>query len=492
MDPLAAPSLSPPPRRADEVLWLGVVALVAASHLIFALLDQRPPTDQVFLFSAVPVVRDALAMGQPGRLVGLLSESGGWYNLLVVGLLEAVGPSPARLRAFGMLASVFIVGLSGLLARRIAGPRAALAGAALAGATPMIVVWGRQVWFHVPEAALILGLLALVHGDPRLSRRGAPIGAALLGAAALTLRETGLFWMLTLLPVLLTGRGRRWLPVLALWLVAAWVPVSRTLPYLSNKLGARAHYAAQVAPFGEQLAFMVGWGVLVLGVVGVAAALWRRSGGPVDRLHLVLMAWLGSGPALVLLFHAGLDNHTLFAVGLAILGGVGLARLGLSRLAVALFLVYGALALAPEGSALAPARARVAAVLAPQRSEPIDDYARPWQKVRLDALRSSLSQCAPPCEILVYNGLFHPGSDSAGGTELWSLGVQARLVPVGSRPPRAMLAAHFGAAAAHRCADSASGDAALFTQLTAANGLVPLWERQVTRDCALVWWAPGP
>ncbi|MCB9763306.1 MAG: hypothetical protein H6739_26305 [Alphaproteobacteria bacterium] len=486
--------------RAD-LPWLGLLAALALAHGLFVALDTRVPGDQIFLFQALPAIRDALGPGGGGwaSLLPMLRDSSGWYAMAVVGLLEAVGPSSPLLRVICVVPSWLLVLSVVLTARRLGGPSAATATAGLLGSIPLVVTWGRQVWFHVPEAALITAAMALWVHDPRLARWRTVVALAALGALAMTLRQTGLVWVATLAPLALGAARARVAALFVAWGLAALLPLSHYGDYLGGKLLARSRYAEAVPALVDQIPFMVGWGALALGAAGLVALLRRRESVSIGILG-VLVLWGTLPLALVGVFQAGLDNHTLFAVGLGLGGGLGLARL--HRLgpwaAVGLFLAFHGLAYTDGGL-----RRVTAGRLAPQRAEPIVDLNRPYRGFGEPDLRALFAATCPEgegCFILVHRGLFRPFQDTTGALELYLMGEErVRLVPLHLRRPQGLVRGPAHAMASMRCSPSErlrawqalrpDSDARAQTVIE-ERGFVKVWERPVTSDCALEWWAP--
>lgn len=488
--------------------WWGVLAALGLSHLAFILLDTRVPGDQVFLFAALPAIRDALGPRGGGwaSLLPLAGDIGGWYNLAVIGLLEALGPSPALLKGILALPAWALALFIGLIARRLGGPGAALGAVSLAAATPLVVLWGRQIWFHVPEAALVTGAAALLLADPALARWRTVLGALLLGALAMTLRYTGLVWVGTLAPLLLAAglagaRGR--LAALTLgWAAAAILPARQLADYLSGKLATRDQYAAAVHGVGDQLTFMLGWGVLALGLLGALVVLWRR-GLPWAPL-LTLLSWVLLPLVLLPIFQAGLDNHLLIAAGLPALGGLGLAALHprASWAALALAVCFHALSWMPPSS---PAYALGGGVIGPVRTPPMTDLNRPYDTYGAPEVKALLdAACAgrPPrgCFVLVHGGLLRPYSDSTNQLELYLLDEErAQLVPLQRRRPRGLLEGPAHAMVSMRCAPSSDqdrwmalhpNDNALARLIVEQRGFEPAWVRDLGGDCQVLWSTP--
>jgi hypothetical protein len=181
-----------------------------------------------------------------------LSRPDGLYLHLYGGLFEAVAELAVRASPFEAYETRHLVGalwgLAGilgtlLLARRLAGPRAALAATLLLAATPMW--WGhsfansKDIPFAAPLPWILLALLRLADQLPRPTLPRTLAAGVALGAA-LGVRPGGL--------PLLVG-------------IAAGV------------LGLRAFPVLRAAPAGERLAAALRTGAALLGLVAVAWAL---------------------------------------------------------------------------------------------------------------------------------------------------------------------------------------------------------------------------
>jgi hypothetical protein len=441
--------------------------------------------------------------GQPsGELLRLLLEPTGWFNLLLGGLLRLTGPSTLVVRLVCIGWSLAVVGLAGLLARRLVGPWAALGTVALLSTSNLVVGLGRIVWFHVPEAALALGLAALLVGDPELRWRRTAWLLALGGAAILTLRNTGGFWLASLLPLLWPAlRARRW-PLLGAslaWALASLIPLRTLSVYLQHKLQARGLYEEVVPPLAEQLQDHFGWISLALLAVSACLGLWtlRSRRGPA----LVLLSWVIAPLVLVGVFRSGIENHDLFAPALALLASVTLARGPRSSGALVLgVLVWQGLSWGLDRDQRRP----LAGWVLSGDEEPMLDFQRPYTGLGEPEIRALFSAtCASTsprsCLVLAHQGLFHPFSGGAGELELFLIGhPEVYLLPLHRRrieqireTPRALAATECGSGEQQELWTRRYPDSA--HKLDAAVRrweLIEVWRAPTGDGCELVWYAP--
>jgi 4-amino-4-deoxy-L-arabinose transferase-like glycosyltransferase len=123
------------------------------------------------------------------------------YPYLLAGVYEVSGSSQTAARLVGALLGTLLVLLVYLLGRRLLGPAAGLAAAAVAAVFPSLVFWNAALLteplFLVLEVAAVLAALA---ARDRRSLRWALAGGVLAGAAALS-RSNGIL----LVPILAVG-----------------------------------------------------------------------------------------------------------------------------------------------------------------------------------------------------------------------------------------------------------------------------------------------
>lgn len=464
--------------------WLAVVVCVAALHLRFLLVDTRLPGDRGLMFQELS--RAQAALGDAALLPHVLTSVTGWYQLALALALKVLGPSPELVQAPGLIWSTLLVLSTALVARKLAGPTAATLAAALVGVQPLAVDMGRILWFHVPEAALVVSALAVFVHDPELTRWRSVVAVSVLGVLALTLRHTGLVWVATLLPCLWPARrGRAWVVVLS-WGLAALVPLSGFVGYLELKAQAVDRYGDLVPGIAVQLGETVGWIPIAVSVVGIGLAARARTPAP----WLTFAAWLVGPLALVGVFSAGIDNHTLFAPGLAIAGALGLSRVPRAPAVAAagffLFHALGQLGLRAD-------------------AEPIYSMERPYSEFGEPELRALFEATCPEggrrsCRILTDKGLFRPYSTSRGELEFLTLGEdRVRVLPARLTPEAVVRQAPVHALARMVCEPSPrgeswsrgepSGEATVLAAIE-AHGLAVAWERELSPGCVLAWWTP--
>lgn len=458
------------------VLALGVLLC----HAWFLVQDERVCTDDVEMLSQVPVL-----LSGGGDWMGALSSPGGWWQVGMALWLDLVGVEPWAVRLPTVLATVLLVLNTGLLLRWGRSGRAAVAGMGLVCLAPMVTAWGRMAWYHLPEAALLTGALVLWTRAPRLERTGPVLGMALLVGLALTLRASALLWSASLLPAVAYswrhGDRRRLGLLLGLAGLAALLPLASVVPYVWEKLSARDRYVFAVDGLGTQVSVMVTWVLLGLGLGGAGMALRRPERAPERVLGHIALGWLGITALLVVVFRAGLDNHTLFAVGLAMLGArtlEGRAWLGPALFAVQQVLLWTGLSLPG---------------LTPVKGPDTRDYNLPSQVPDHRVLGELFdATCASDCVVAVEQGLFHPFSKGAERLEVLQTGApQVSLVSVRDVGPRVREVA---ALASLRCTKDFvdyhrlnPGDAVPAQRLERQLGLGVVWTLPLDAHCTLAW-----
>ncbi len=457
-----------------------VVTCIAVCLMgLFFWLDGRPPRDPGLYWADVPRMWRALGGGRWDMLAEIGIRPGGWLVIAMAGLARlSRGPWIFELLSVGSVAAVVLS--AGRLGARTGGPRGSEGarlggwfGALLAAGMPLVVVQGRLPWIHLPEAALLGMLLVRLVEDPKLERRGAWLGAALLGAALASVRHSGLVWLLMTLPLL---RGRVRLLVVP-WLVGAVPSVLQLGPYMMAKAGARESYASRLPGLGTQALWLVGaFGIaaIVVGLVGrLRARRWDRT------------AWTGLGMVAVAglmwaLFRAGLDNFTPLVFGLVFLaaGGVGRLCTGLAGLGV--FAVWSytfAPGLPPDGRTLW----------------------RVWPAPEVRLIQTLLARtCAEgPCRVGVVSGLFMPDGEEPGHLELWTLKMDGVFLADLRHGTRMMAERPVDAVAQWDC----EGPRADWLQRFPRSDdwqdwgrtrldLQPSWMFRPDETCAFVWWTP--
>lgn len=493
-----APRAAEPTGAADALaalIWL----CTGLAHLRYALLDRKVPADPGLYYRAVPTALQALADGEPGALLPLLAEGSGWLNVLIALVHQLGGGHPAAVPLLGLLWVGLTVGGAGLVARRLGGPMAGLIATALTAAAPIVIVQGRSLWIHVPEAGLTLAIAAALIGDPRLRSPLRLLGVALAGALLLSLRASGLGWApVALCPLLWPGAERPSIAKMAfitlVWGVGAGASLHDIVPYLEAKASARQGYVERLPPLSLRV---------LSSQLGLAAALL-----PVALLpHRRASPLLRGLPALALLlalgmwwtFRAGIDNFTLIgpAVALAVAGG--LSRLG--WIGGALGLQLWLISFLPqlfEVRVFSPLRAlppRGAFISEPE----LNQYYRPWTGYGAPAIAAVIAAgCGEgPCVIAVNQGLFAPFGEEPGRLGAALLGwapVELLDLRFGARKgqPEPDLLVTWDCpdkedAWQERFPRAADAQAALIE----AHGLEPAWGVAVSARCAVQWWSAG-
>lgn len=468
----------------DHALVLGVAALVGLDHALFAALDDRVPPDLGLFFDDVPRLFDHW---DPA----VLSSVGGWYRSLLVAWFHLFGPGAGAFAAQAAVVVVVVVYTAG----RLGGPL----GAMLVAALPVVWIQGRIGWIHVPEAALLLGALASWRADPGLDRRRSVLLLGGLGALAALLRPSGVAWLGVLALVLLRRVGRRALPVVAAWLLAAVPAALEGRAYLAAKLAARERYTLDVPGLLHQLPFTLG----TLPLLAVGLGLLGALRGP-RRPDPVLIAWAAVPAGLFVLFRAGVDNFTLGGVALALVGSAGLSNLGRLGAALPAFaLVLSVVVQWAPSPTTDSAAARIGGMLSLPVHTRLKNYARVhhgWGREEVAALVDALCPNRP-CTIGVVQGLFRPHGEDPGRFELFLAGLDG--VRLADLREKGGAEAELSGLVLWDCPD---GDPAWFRRfpqaqsnawsVIQARGMRPLGTHAPDPDCLVQGWvaeaAPAP
>lgn len=492
-----------------------VLGLVLLAHLRFLILDPRLPWDANLAFDQLPMVYGALEAARPGDLLRLVfTETTGGYDLLLALPMLAGVPRPLVLELAGLVWTFTALGCAALIARRLFGGSAAALALALLASGWGVVVFGRTPWVHVPELALVLVVLTGLVLDPSLSRRRSVVVVALAGAGAMSLRPSGVAWVLSLLPLLAWGVLRGWprgpalarLGVVGLaWGLGAVPALFELAPYLQGKLARRGGYAhvVQWDVLLHQLNMVVGLIPALVGLLGLGALALRRGRGdqPAPTGPVLLLAtWLVLGGLLVLLFRAGVDNFPAVAVALAVLAGGGLARLPRP-----LWVLPGLVFALHWGAQWLPEPA----------GDPSSPLLREWLQAqpglayrvdrRLDpaVVMALLDTSCPParldsCVVYVDHGLFNPSPEEPGRLELFLAEREhVELLPVyvpgtDRALDRAHAFASFGCAALDLHWDQRRpGWRGTADRIQRSASMRPIWERALGGDCRYTWLTPG-
>ncbi|MCB9765882.1 MAG: hypothetical protein H6739_39275 [Alphaproteobacteria bacterium] len=429
--------------RAADRLTLAVILGVGLSHLCFILLDQRLPRDLGLYYKELPALFEAL---QAGRLpMEAMTRPGGWLNLLTAVTLFVAGRSGEVFRLLDLGWLLLLLGATAGVARRVAGPRAALLATAMTASAPMVYVSARMAWIHVPEAALSLGLLYLMLQPP--TRMGAA-AMTLCGALVISLRPSGVMWLAPLVAFIVAQSFLRQrplrgvFPMLLAWGLSLLVPLSQLRPYLQAKLDARPRYAALLPGLGDQL--LSGFGVWVLplialGVVGLLSRDRARLGGP---LAAVLGAWIALPLLAWAVSQAGVDNFTAMVPAAALLAGVGLAA-RFPWMTVPILLVLASLHawpwVPPEVLERARGLRRIPGMPQVMSQPHVLNYRRAFtgDEARVQLALIDAACATRMCFVVVDGGLFFPHAEDPGRLELFLAGYDHVLLHNPRRePPR--------------------------------------------------------
>ena len=510
---MAPPNPSPSSlRRRPSFFDVSTVLLITAvlgAQLHFALIDVRLPRDPGLYYKLVPSLYNA--MGHPvanaGELLGGLLQSSGWYNLLLAAGLHLLGRGPLTFElACAAWVTLLLVGAA-LVARRESTPLAGFCAAALAAAMPMVIIMGRTPWIHIPEAALAVLVLAGWQRDRALARWPTVLWLALGGSLVITLRHSGLIWMAPLAPMLLWTGGpprawRRISLVLLAWALSCVVPALQLLEYLEAKMGARDRYASQLPQFLEQLVSNLAWPTLMACTLGLILLYLRRPGWPRRPVRLLLLAWLVLGGLLWIVFRAGLDNFTPMMVALAILAGMGLARMGAWGVLPAIFaFVISSLPQWLDKNTVVifhsiPGFPDFTAGVHP------NNHYRPWKGFAHPEVRQLLEASCPQstetgCVIAVDQGLFSPFTEDPGVLELFLMDLERvdllSLRDIGGLPRLERVHGMSSYYCPERDAhwrERYPHSQALLKELMDSFDLEAVWSTDLFLGCTYLWMAP--
>ncbi len=511
---MAQPDASPAPSRRrprwPDALTAALITAVLAAQLYFAAADVRLPRDPGLYYKLLPELYQAL--GAPidnlGILAGSLTESSGWYNLLLAAGMKLTGrgPIPFELACAGWVTAL-LVGVA-LVARRAATPLAGFCAVALAAAMPMVIIMGRTPWIHIPEAALAILVVAAWQRDRALAswRTVAAVGVG--GMLVITLRHSGLIWIGALAPMLLwTSTERRpWgriAAVLVCWALASLVPAMQLLEYLEAKMGARDRYASQLPQFLEQLVSNLAWPTVLVCVLGLVLLNLRRPGLPRHPLRPLLYLWLLAGGVMWIVFRAGLDNFTPMMAALAILAGLGLARMGAWGLIPAAFaFVVSTLPQWLDKDTVVvfhsiPGFPDFTAGVHP------NNHYRPWTGFAHPQVRQLLEASCPEaaeasCVIAVDQGLFSPFTEDPGVLELFLMGREdinlLSLRDIGGLPQLARvhgMSSYYCPERDTYWRERYPHSQALLKELMDGFELEAVWSTELFLGCTYLWMAPG-
>jgi len=489
-----------------------VAGLIIAHEIAFYAVDTRLPRDlsQAHVVLA-GLYRDLGSTGTWAEIVRTIAmDAGGWYNAILAISLRLLGRSPWVFEAWNIAWLALILGGMAMLLTRQGRPGAAMAGIALASSMPSILTGSRVGWIHMPEAALVLLVVRVWMGDPGLGRWRTVFALILLPSLALTLRPSAVIWIALTVPLVLSnGRFaanrqvfRRRLTLVGAGLVPALLHLGLQLgPYIMSKLQSRPRYLAQVSPLGPDL--LSSFGVLILLICGIGTVLLlsdresRRQG-----FVQLMLSWVAIAVLLKLLFGVGLDNFPVAGCALAILGAMGLARLGrwgpISAVLVAILL--HALTWTPASFGRKTLGFLPFSNTAMFEEHP-SNYLRAWSGLGSVEVKALLDATCPdrqfkPCHVEVDHGLFQAFSEDPGHLELFLMGEdQVMLHSVLDQP--VPVPHHIDAMAIVSCAANQKNWQARYPNaITVAQSLVrssrlsPAWTRNLGGGCRYDWLTP--
>ena len=479
-----------------------VVVAVVVAHLSFLISDGRLPQDPGLYYRALPDHYEAWRSLDVGRLALGLTESSGWYNVLVGLAMALFGVSPLAFSAFDALwVALILVGV-GSIARQLHSPAAALASVCLAGSMPVIFLVGRTSWIHTPETALVLLAVAAWCADRTLARWRTVAFVAAMGVLAVALRPSGLVWVATLAPLLISVGPRRWGRIVLVglaWLASLAVPLAKMEQYMTAKAAARERYAAQLPGLIEQVVSNIGAWPLVVVLAGLVCFVFRRPRG-LEPVAVLTVGWAAISLLLWVLFQAGIDNFPLIAPGLAILAGWGLARLAkpVALLAVPLFLAVYIPQWIPSSSLQFLHRVPGAGVYI--YGSNIRNHYRVYQRYGWSDVEALIAAVCPDetCQIGVDQGLLEPFTEDIGELELFL--VQADNIHlINIREGRLPGNLKMDALVEYHCSPEADAQWRVRFPDSLDNmfaliedfDLLPAWTRPVSSECEVMWMTPN-
>jgi len=511
MDPYEPPTPSHRWRpRFFDVLTALLILAVLVAQLHFAFNDVRLPRDPGLYYKLLPSLYHAMSdpLVNAGELLGALVQSSGWYNLLLAAGVHLLGRGPLAFElACAGWVSLLLLGVA-LVARHEGSPLAGFCAAALAAAMPMVIIMGRTPWIHIPEAALAVIVLAAWQRDRGLVRWRTVLFVGMGGVLTITLRHSGLIWLGAMAPMLLwtptaTRPWRRIAVVLACWALAIVVPAMQLLEYLEAKMGARDRYATQLPEFLEQLVSNLAWPTLLVCALGLVLLNIRRPSMPTGPIRPLLFMWLLAGGALWSLFRAGLDNFTPMMAALAILAGLGLARMGSWGMIPALFaFVVSTLPQWLEKDTVVvfhsiPGFPDFTAGVHP------NNHYRPWQGFAHPQVRDLLEASCPSlpqagCIIAVDQGLFSPFTEDPGMLELFLMDLERvnllSLRDIGGLPRLETvhgMSSYYCPERDAQWRERYPHSQALLKELMDGFELDAVWSTELFLGCTYLWMAPG-
>ena len=472
------------------------------AHLSFLLADGRLPQDPGLYYRSLPEHYEAWRSLDVGRLLLGLTEASGWYNVMVGLAMALFGVSALTFAIFDALWVALILSSIGLIVRRLQGPAGALAAVCIAGAMPVIFLVGRTSWIHTPETALVLMAVAAWNIDRTLARWRTVLTVAAMGVLAVALRPSGLVWVATLVPLLLSVGPRRWgrIALVGLaWLLSLAVPMAKMTQYMTAKAAARERYAAQLPGLMEQVVSNLGAWPLVLVLVGILCHVFRRPRG-IEPLAVLTLGWTAISLLLWVLFQAGIDNFPLIAPGMAILAGWGLARLArpLALLTLPLFLAVYIPQWIPASKLQFLYRVPGAGVYI--YGSDIRNHYRVYQRYGWEDVQALTRATCPDslCTVAVDQGLLEPFTEDVGELELFLMQAEnIRLINIreGNLPSNltldAMVEYHCSPDADQRWRERFPDSLDNMFAIIERFELLPVWTRPVSSECEVMWMTPS-
>lgn len=496
-------------RRAWTIATTTLVLAAVGSDVLFVFKDPRVPVDPGRYYLSVPEFYWSL--GHPlDALIALPSavlEPTGWYQWAIAVVLRIFGRNPRVFALLGAFWLAVILGATARVARRLGGTAAGFAAVALVVATPTVTIFARTSWLHVPEAALSTALLAVFAADVKLSRWRTVAVMAVLGVLIMQLRESGLVWVGSLVPLVLWGAfprdrsaWRRLLMLGAAWFLGTIPALIHIRSYLLGKFGARARYVLATPPLAQQYLESLATPVAIVVAVGMACFLLRLRSRWKDRqVEVALVAW-GLMPILLFaIFHASFTNYTPYVPAVAIAAAVGLTSvhpfMALVPLVVLCNLCRGWIPvrrpvdLGPNGRPMLPGK-----------------YAMPmrpwvgWSSADISRLLDATctSNGWHTCHVVVEQGLWQPSMEEYGLLGLFLLAEdRVELRTVYDVPKAGWERYDIDALALFYCGADDDGfrrrapDSGIRAlQLIQSHGLAVSWADKVDAKCAFYWLTP--
>lgn len=492
------------PETRHHLLTALAVGVALCLQGVWFALDGRTPDDPARLFVDLPRLYWQMDGASPRWLLSglFLSEDG--YEMLLALLLRAHrAPLTLEVVSLGWLA-LLLVATAGV-GRALAGPPGGTAAALLAAGMPPVLLYGRVLWIHYPEAALMMVLLWALCADPRLSRWRTALLLGLGGLVLVRLRPSGLVALGCLGPGLLwllsskAPTDRTWTRarlgvVLGLWLLAVLWSMGTLPDYLGDKSSTMYSTPERLGWLAHQLPSSLGpaGGLVVLaGLVAavLARAHWKELPPPT---WLALGLYILAPLSLMLRFHSGAHDFTWLAPSLAVVAGASVVRL--HRVGwVVVALPLGLACLAPWADT--PLTRAWSARSAPSVPQDLRLVSAHWGRAQVDGLIHAT--CVEPgwlaCRVLAPVGLLDPMPDGdAGQLGLFLLGHDHVLLrALGDAPTEGWDSWPVHALAAWSCPERP--DRALppsVQDLIAAQDLEVAWQTPVGK-CSWQWLTPG-